>query len=128
MTNNDDEQRLSFIDHLTNELRAYQDETTWLSTDVVQAMLTRAAAKVVDEAEMEITIHREIMEDMIPITVINMGDVLSSFMLWPDDVSLLRALLLAHDETAPPRVGEPLTMAMKLKDGRVVSVVTEDLL
>lgn len=116
----------SFAEHLTRQLHAYQDETYWLSVDTVRQMLARAAQEAVDRPA-QVRLWREVNpEDMAVVIRVEIEG--ESFTLWPEEVATLRALLLGLDETAPARLGEPLSMPCKLEDGRVVSLVTEELL
>jgi len=116
-----------FIEALTHELRGFQDETLWLSYDVVQDMLIRAAAEVVVDEPEQVRLYRQIdPEDLQPVTILEVeGD---SVVLFSEHVATLRALLLCFDEGAPAKVGEPLTTPVKLADSRVVSQVVEELL
>lgn len=136
----------SFIDELTRKLviEIANDIATCGPDDDVQSLvegwtpsfvqylLTKAAASTIaDQDRLDITLHREIEiigpEDLATITVIDLGDG-DRFSLFPEDVAMLRALLLSWDESRPPQVGDPLTMGCKLSDGRVVSEVVEELL
>jgi hypothetical protein len=137
----------SFIDEFTRELlieltndlvNSRPDNPEELASgwtpSFVQYLLTTAAANTIagtpDQDRLDITLRREIevrLEDLMTITVIDLGGGYQ-FSLFPEDVAVLRALLLSWDESRPPQVGDPLTMGCKLPDGRVVSEVVEELL
>lgn len=116
----------SFVALLTRELHAWQDETCWLGEADIRQMLERAAAGCVEQLA-AVRLYREIEPvELTPLVVVQAGE--DYILLPPEDVATLRALLLAFDEDAPPRPGEPLTVPCRLEDGRVVSIVTGEML
>jgi hypothetical protein len=119
---------MNFIEALTQQLHAWQDETTWISPTDLQEMLIQAAKATLPEELSPVTVRREVdPEDMKARTILEIeGEYLTS--LCAEDIATLRALLIAYDETIPARVGDPLSMPTRLRDGRVVSEVTEELL
>lgn len=114
-----------FITALQREIHGCDSEyVMW--TDV-RDMLIRAAAAALPDSLPAIRLHREIDPDgMTPHIILSLDDDRVTLLL--EDVATLRALLLACDENAPIRIGEPLTIPTKLKGGRVVSVVAEEML
>lgn len=120
--------KTDFITALTRQLRAWQDETVWLTREHVAEMLTAAAAEVLP-AELEpVRLWREVNpEDMTVSVRLELAGP-EQFTLWPEDVAVLRALLLSLDENEPAKVGELLAIPTRLSDGRIVNVVTEEML
>ena len=117
-----------FLTALTKELRAFQDETTWLFPATVREMLTNAAAAALLDPLPRITLRREVEPDDLTVyTVLDLGEG-DTFTLDAGDVATLRALLLAWDENRPAQVGDPLSMPCKLADGRVVPEVVPEML
>ena len=113
-----------FIENLTRQLHEYEDET--LSVDTILEIITTAANEAVDNPA-NLRLYREIDPSELSPLIILQVDV-ESILLQPEHITTLRALLLNFDENAPPRIGEPLALPCKLRNGRVVSVVTEELL
>lgn len=100
-----------------------------LTSIAVRNMCLRAAAEMIVDGDLPaVRLYREIApEDMSVHTILSIdGD--ERVLLFPDDVATLRALILSFDESAPPHVGEPLSMPIWLQNGTVVSVVVEDML
>lgn len=115
-----------FITALTKQLRAWQDETQWLQPDVIAEMLRDAANEAVGKLS-RVEMYRQWDPiDSSPQIILKVET--DSVLMWPEDVATLRALLMSFDENAPARVGEPLSMPARLTDGRVVSVVVEEML
>ena len=119
---------MNFIEALTRELHNWQDETLWLSADVVAEMVTRAAAEVLgEEPSPHIVLRRAVEPDDLRVwTILEFDD--DRIVLDGRDVATLRALLLTWDETAPARVGDPLSVPCRLPDGRVVGEVVSEIL
>lgn len=122
---------MNFIQALIHELHQWQDETTWLTYDVVQDMLIRAAAVVIgDVPELSrVTLHHEYEPSDLTIAwaVLSIDREIEVILL-PDDITTLRALLLTWDENRPARLGDALALPVQLPDGRVVTEVIEEFL
>jgi hypothetical protein len=121
----------SFIQHLTDQLQQWPDETTAIRPADVQQMLLHASdAALNDIIEIEadrVRVWREIDPvHLTPAIIIEVGG--DGLLLLPPELKWLKALLLSYDEDAPPQVGEPLSVATRLNDGRVVSTVIPELL
>ena len=126
--------RTDFITELTKQLRAWQDETNWLQPYHVQEMVIQAARAVIEEGQQtlsNITLKHEVEvgpDELELITVLEFGDDGERFFLFAPDVATLRALLAFWNENRGIEVGMPLTMPVKLADGRIVSEVVAELL
>jgi hypothetical protein len=93
--------------------------------DTIRQALTQAAAQVVETIPDDLRLYRRVDPHNWQVSIVlEVGDD-DKLILDADDVALLRALLCTIDETAPARPGEPLSMAVRLEDGRVVSVYEE---
>jgi hypothetical protein len=93
--------------------------------DTIRQALTQAAAQVVEAVPDDLRLYRRVDPHNGQVSIVlEVGDD-DKLILDADDVALLRALLCTIDETAPARPGEPLSMAVRLEDGRVVSVYEE---
>lgn len=121
-----------FITELTKELRAFQDETLWIQPYIVQEMCIRAARKTLGDQELsQITLRHEVEPHPTTLellTVLEFGDTGDRFTLFAGDVSTLRALLAFWNEYRPIELGMPLSMPVKLEDGRIVSEVVQELM
>jgi hypothetical protein len=94
--------------------------------DTIRQALVSAAAQVVETIPDDVRLYRRIEPHNWQVSIVlEVGDD-DKLILDADDVALLRALLCSIDETAPARPGEPLSMAVRLEDGRVVSVYEEE--
>ena len=91
---------MDFVTELTKELHGWHDETTWLTPDAVAEMLAAAAARVAGDVEHEIKVLPVLFGDQVQ-HVIDGGVTHYKVCLGADEVAVLRALLLAYDETAP---------------------------
>jgi hypothetical protein len=121
-----------FITELTKQLRAWQDETQFLQPYDVQEMVIQASRAVVDAGEQtlpEITLHHEV-EPMVDglelLTILTLEN--ERFILFAPDVSVLRALLAFWNENRDIEIGMPLSMPVKLEDGRIVSEMVQELM
>jgi hypothetical protein len=109
--------RPDFIRALANALGA--------DPDTIRQALVSAAAQVVEAVPADLRLYRRIEPDDWQVTVaMEIGDD-DKLILDADDVAVLRALLCTIDETAPPQPGEPLSMAIRLENGRITSVYEE---
>lgn len=122
---------MNFIQALIHELHQWQDETTWLTHQVVHDMLIRAAAAAVGDVPQlsHVTLHREYDPSDLSVawSILSVDRELEVILL-PDDIAVLRALLLSWDEDRPPRVGDALILPTRLDDGRVITEITPELL
>lgn len=91
---------MDFVTELTRELHGWHDETTWLTPDAVAEMLAAAAARVAGDVEHEIKVLPVLFGNQVQ-HVIDGGVTHYKMCLGADEVAVLRALLLAYDETAP---------------------------
>jgi hypothetical protein len=89
-----------FYEELTRELRGWHDETNWLTPDDVAEMLAAAAGRVAGDIEHEIKVLPVLFGGQVQ-HVIDAGVTHYKMCLGADEVAVLRALLLAYDETAP---------------------------
>jgi hypothetical protein len=95
--------------------------------DTIRQALVSAAAQVVEAIPDDLRLYRRIEPHNWQVSIVlEVGDD-DKLILDADDVALLRALLCSIDETAPARPGEPLSMAVRMEDGRVVSVYEEEI-
>lgn len=118
---------MDFATALTQQLNEWQDET-FLTVDYVEEMLVKAAAVVLDNEELpQITLRREIDPAGMKVHIILETEI-DQVLFFPEDISTLRAILFTYDETKKPQIGEPLIMPTRLKDGRIVTEVVEELL
>lgn len=119
---------MSFITAMLKQLHQWQDETNWITYNDMEEMLIQAAKETLPNGLPQITLRREVEPEDLEVrtTLYIDGEYLTS--LDRDDVATLRALLLAYDETIPARVGDPLSMPTRLRSGKTVSEVTEELL
>lgn len=118
---------MNFIQALLAQLHEFIPESSWVAEDDLLGFLQEAAAASLPEELPAITLRREIdPEEMRVHTVLNVDG--EQITMYAEDVATLRALLLSWDETRPPQLGEPLAVPTRLKGGKVVSVVTEELL
>lgn len=118
-----------FVFELLKQLVKWQDETTWLSGDVVKEMLVQAASNVLSVTELanDMTLSRQVDPDGMEVyTILTVGG--ERTLLNQVAVSTLRVLLLSWDELRGPQLGDPLLIPIRLADGRVVSEVVSELL
>jgi hypothetical protein len=75
-----------------------------------------------------ITLFREVEPENLGVKFILRIDDEYITNLNPQDIATLRGLLAEIDETIPPQIGEPLSMPTRLRNGRTVYRVTQELL
>jgi hypothetical protein len=92
----------------------------------IRQALPQAAAQVVEAIPDDLRLYRRIDPHNWQVSIVLEADDADPLILDADHIAVLRALLCAIDETAPARPGEPLSMAVRLEDGRVVSVYEEE--
>jgi hypothetical protein len=107
--------RPDFMQALANALGA--------NPDAIRQALVNAAAQVVGDIPPDLRLYRRIDPQDWQVSIVLEADDADPLILDADDVAVLRALICALDETAPARPGEPLSMAVRMEDGRIVSVV-----
>jgi hypothetical protein len=110
--------RPDFIQALAHELDADPAR--------LRQALAQASAQVAENIPGDLRLYRRVEPHEWEVYVVLeiSGDDMP-LILDADDVATLRALLCALDETAPARPGEPLSMATRTEDGRIVSVYEE---
>ena len=121
----------SFIQHLIDQLQQWPDKMKAIGpADMQQLLLHASDAALNDIIEVEadrVRVWREIdPAELTPVIIIEVGG--DGLALLPPELKWLKALLLSYDEDAPPQVGEPLSVATRLNDGRVVSTVIPEML
>jgi hypothetical protein len=94
--------------------------------DTTRQALTSAAAQVVEAIPDDLRLYRRIEPHNWQVSIVLEADDADPLILDAADVAVLRALICALDETAPPQPGEPLSTAMRLSDGRITSVYELD--
>lgn len=111
----------SFVTELTQQLRSFQDETTWLTPADVTEMLAQAAGRAADPELLNeiapLTLHRAVSPEGNVYFILNCDDVTT--WLTPDELSILRAILCNIDETIPAQIGDQLTEPIWLDDNTV---------
>lgn len=118
----------SFFQNLATELKTWGQGGPTLTPKNIETMCQRAAIATIGGMP-TLRVYRQIEpDDLTPATLIEDDEGLQHMYLSPEEVATLRALLLSHDESAPPRLGEPLTMPTKLSDTHITTVVVEEML
>jgi hypothetical protein len=119
-----------FITNLLWELHVWNDETQTLTAPILQEMIILAAEKTLGQQTLShITLRHEIEVTDGPLELLTILELEEDqFVLWPADVATLRALLAFWNENRDIEVGMPLSMPVKLADGRIVSEMVQALM
>lgn len=123
------EEKLSFIEHLTLEILACLDET-WLTSDAIAEIVNDAAHAVAGDASIEMTITKMVSPDGLRVMhFLFIGPSKDDwFLLYPDDLAYLRAMLCNYDESSPAQIGDALTVSTRDELGHITTKITQEML